>query len=64
MEIRDFFPVCRIEFWKMNRAEVVKLIYLEIVDFKQLEPGKVEWKHEMGMDFDVVNSQPGKSERI
>lgn len=47
---------------KMNRAGAVKLIFLEIIDFKQLETGKVEWKHHTEMDFDVINSQPGMSE--
>ena len=46
----------------MNTIGGVKLIFLEIIGFKQLEPGKVEWKHGTGMDFDVINSQPGKSE--
>lgn len=46
----------------MNRAEAVRLILLEIIDFNQLEPGKVEWEHETEMDFDAINSQPGKSE--
>lgn len=48
----------------MNRAGAVKLIFLEIIDFKQLETGKVEWKHHTEMDFDVINSQPGMSEWI
>lgn len=47
----------------MNGVEAVKLVFLEIIDFKLIEPGKLEWKHHTGMDFDVVN-QPGKREWI
>lgn len=45
----------------MNRTGAVKLISLEIIIFEQLEPGKVEWKYDSEMNFDVINTQPGKS---
>lgn len=39
----------------MDRAEGVKLVLLEIVDFKQLQPAKLKWKNDADTCFDVID---------
>lgn len=47
---------------KMDQSETVKIISVEIINFKKLKPGIVEWKYEAATHFDALDGPHCKSE--